>query len=295
MTDLSDTSATSEFENLLYDRDGAVTTITWNRPESLNAITPALEAEFHAALDHANEDPDCRAIIVTGAGRAFSSGYDIDGGLNSAVGGSRTPVSEHLARWFAFSSKNPDYMMHLMTLETPIIAAVNGWCIGGGFWYSLACDITIASDRAVFAQPEVRMISNSTALFGILAGWKVAHRYALTGDHFDAQEALRIGVINEIAPAEDLLERAHALAERLALVPPHSIRYNKLITARALEAMGLRSALTIGATLSTLVEASADGEQVAHLDEARAQGGFGAFLRARDEPFRPEPFGPRSG
>ena len=231
---------------------------------------------------------------MTGAGRAFSSGYNIDGGIDSAVGGPRTPVSGHLRRWHHFSSRNPDMMMHLMTLETPIIAAVNGWCIGGGFWYALACDITIASDRAVFAQPEVRMVSNSSVLFAILAGWKVAHRYALTGDHFDADEALRIGVINEIAPAEDLIDRSHALAERLAQVPSDSIRYNKLITARGLEAMGLRNALNVGSLLSTLVEASADGPEVEHLDQARREGGFGAFLRARDDPFRPEPFGPRS-
>ena len=212
-----------DYENILYEQDGPVVTITWNNPETLNAITPALEREFHDALDAANADPSARAIIFTGSGRAFSSGYNIAGGLDSEVGGSRLPVSEHIGRWFSFSSRNPDMMMHLMTLETPIIAAVNGWCIGGGFWYSLAADITIASERAVFAQPEVRMISNSSVLFAALAGWKAAHRYALTGDHFDAQEALRLGVINEIAPSEELLERADALARRLALVPSHSI------------------------------------------------------------------------
>ena len=115
-----------------------------------------------------------------------------------------------------------------------------------------------------------------------------------TGRVFDAQEALRIGVINEIVPVEDLMEKADALARRLALVPSHSIRYNKLITARGLEAMGLRNALNVGSMLSSMVEASADGPEVAHLDAAKETGGFGAFLRARDEPFRPEPFGPRS-
>ena len=283
-----------DYENILYEQDGPVVTITWNNPETLNAITPALEREFHDALDVANADPSARSIIFTGAGRAFSSGYNIAGGIDSEVGGPTQPVSEHLERWFRFSTKNPDMMMHLMTLEKPIIAAVNGWCIGGGFWYSLAADITIASERAVFAQPEVRMISNSSVLFAALAGWKAAHRYALTGDHFDAQEALRIGVINEIVPSEDLMEQADALARRLALVPSHSIRYNKLITARGLEAMGLRNALNVGSMLSSMVEASADGPEVAHLDAAREAGGFGAFLRARDEPFIPEPFGPRS-
>ena len=78
-----------------------------------------------------------------------------------------------------------------------MIAAVNGWAMGGGFWYQLAADITIASDKAVFAQPEVRHIPTSSFLFTALCGWKAANRWALTGDHFDAQEALRIGMVNE--------------------------------------------------------------------------------------------------
>src|SRR2546421_569732 len=82
----------------------------------------------------------------------------------------------------------------------PIIAAVQGWVMGGGFWYSLAADITIAADNAVFAQPEVRHTSNTTILFAALAGWKAAHRYALTGDHLDAAEALRLGLVNEVVP-----------------------------------------------------------------------------------------------
>ncbi len=79
-----------------------------------------------------------------------------------------------------------------------MIAAVNGWAMGGGMWYSTACDITIASDRAVFAQPEVRMVSNTTYLLAALCGWKVANRHALAGDHIDAAETLRIGLVNEV-------------------------------------------------------------------------------------------------
>ena len=92
----------------------------------------------------------------------------------------------------------------------PVIAAVHGWVIGGGFWYSLACDITIAADNSVFGQPEVRHVSNTTFLFAALAGWKAAHRYGLTGDHFDAAEALRLGIVNEVVP----VGRAHAARAR---------------------------------------------------------------------------------
>ena len=281
----------AEFEHVLYEVDGPVLTITLNRPEALNALSQALERELHEALDAAAGDDAVRAIILTGAGRAFSAGYDISGG---GAGRERLPTSQHLRGWWDSAMRNPDMIMHVMAHPKPIIAAVNGWCIGGGFWYSLACDVTIASDQATFGQPEVRMTSNTTVLFALLCGWKNAHRYALTGDHFDAAEALRIGAVNEVVPHEELMPRAQALARRLAQVPAESVRLNKAITTYGLDAMGLRAALNMNGVLSAIVEAENDGPDVAHLERAQAEGGFGAFLKARDEPFRPEPFGPRS-
>jgi len=283
-----------DFETILFEQSGAVATITLNRPEALNAISPTLEAELHQALDVADADSSVHAIILTGAGRAFSSGYDISGGDGGPERVPPSPVGPYLRDRLNRSMSDPKKMLHIMELGTPVIAAINGWCIGGGFFYSLPCDITIASDRAVFALPEVRMISNSTFLFAAIAGWKVAHRYTLTGDHFDAAEALRIGVINEVVPHDDLMTRATALAERLANVPPDSVRLNKLVTTYGLEAMGLSSALNINGMLSAFAHASGDGPDVAHLEEARKQGGLRAFLEARDGPFLPEPFGPRS-
>jgi enoyl-CoA hydratase/carnithine racemase len=280
----------ADYTFLLYEQDGPVVTVTLNRPEALNALSRPLEQELHAALDQAAADESARAIILTGAGRAFSAGYDIAGG----AGRERVPTSGLLRTQWQSAMRNPDMIMHVMELPKPVIAAINGWCVGGGFWYSLACDITLASDRAVFAQPEVRMISNTTVLFALLAGWKHAHRYALTGDHFDAQEALRIGVVNEVVPHDQLMDRARALARRLAAVPADSVRLNKAITTYGLEAMGLRSALNVNGMLSTLVEASNDGPDVEHLERARREGGFRAFMEARDGPFTPEPFGPRA-
>ena len=184
--------------------------------------------------------------------------------------------------------------MHVMELSTPVIAAVNGWCLGGGFWYALCSDITIASEEATFGQPEVRGISSSSILFAVLAGWKNAHRYTLTGDHFDAPEALRIGVVNEVVPHDELLDRTYALARRIAMVPADSVRLNKAITTYGLEAMGLRNAHNVMAFLATIAHASGDSPEVRHLGEAYRQGGIRAFLAARDGPFQPEPGGPRS-
>jgi enoyl-CoA hydratase len=183
--------------------------------------------------------------------------------------------------------------MHMWRLGKPIIAAVNGWAMGGGFWYQLAADITIASDRAVFAQPEVRHISNSTYLFAALCGWKNANRWALTGDHFDAQEALRIGMVNEVVPHEELAARVRALAARMALVPEPSLRLNKAITMMGMQAAGLYSGLLMEGALGALAHASHNDERERLFEIQRAQG-LKAYLDARDGPFQPEPMGPKS-
>jgi enoyl-CoA hydratase len=165
--------------------------------------------------------------------------------------------------------------------------------MGGGFWYQLAADITIASDKAVFAQPEVRHISNTTYLFTALCGWKAANRWALTGDHFDAQEAFRIGMVNEVVPHDQLMPRARALAQRIALVPEPSIRLNKAISMQGMQASGVNSALLLEGALSALAHSS-HSEERERLFEAQRSKGLKAYLDLRDGPFQPEPMGPKS-
>jgi len=279
-----------DYEFLILSQDDAVATITLNRPAAMNAISYRLERELHHALDRSDSDPSTRAIVLTGSGSAFSAGYDFD----EDVPGDEASASTRLREWLDINQRSTEGFMHVMELSTPVIAAVNGWCLGGGFWYALCSDITIASEDATFGQPEVRGISSSSILFAVLAGWKNAHRYTLTGDHFGAVEALRMGVVNEVVPAEELLERAYALARRIAMVPADSVRLNKAITTYGLEAMGLRNAHNVMAFLSTIAHASSDSPDVRHLDEAFRTGGIRAFLDARDGPFQPEPGGRRS-
>ena len=282
-------------EMIAVETTGPVTTITLDRPDALNAINPQMTAELHAALDVAEADPAVRAIILTGAGRAFSAGYDIgrrqDG--QSALDPTGAELSDFLKRWWTSDGDSTRRLLHLWQLSKPVIAAVHGWVMGGGFWYSLACDITIAADDSVFAQPEVRHVSNTTVLFAALAGWKAAHRYALTGDHLDAAEALRIGIVNEVVPRAELMPRARALAERIARVPEPSVRLNKAVTCYGLLAMGLGAGMLMNIPLSNLAHASFNAERGALLDAMKV-GGLKAFLDARDGAFRPEPFGPKS-
>ena len=168
-------------QELLYQVKDKIATITFNRPDRMNALTHELERELHRRFDEADADRAVRVIILTGAGRAFSAGYD-----QAATGKSGTRHSdptgkshaEFIEYWQRMDATRVGYWTHMWSLGKPIIAAVNGWCMGGGFWYQLAADITIASEEAVFARlrmlqaletPTVRpRIVERTACFPLL-------------------------------------------------------------------------------------------------------------------------------
>jgi enoyl-CoA hydratase/carnithine racemase len=284
------------FVHILYEVEGPVATITLNRPKAYNAISLELENELHEALDKAASQANVRAVILTGSGAAFSAGYDM-AAAGEAESGSldpgKTSEGDFLSYWWKENTREVDNLMHLWQLSKPVIAAVNGWAMGGGFWYQLACDVTIASERAVFGQPEVRHVSNTTFLFAALCGWKTANRYALTGDHIDAQEALRIGLVNQVVAHEQLIPTARRLAERIAMVPEASVRLNKAITMRGLQASGLLAGVNLNVALSTIAHGS-HGPDRERLFAAQKEGGMRGFLDARDSRFLPEPFGPKS-
>ena len=288
------------YENLLYEKQRNGLLITLNRPDALNALSQGLRDEIDAALEEARQDPEIRAVVLTGAGRAFSAGADIGGG---GGGGETvwpygipegTSLTEHYGDWRDRDRSNIESQLYRWEYPKPIIGAISGWCLGAGSWLALTCHMTIAADDAVFGQPEVRMASNSNFMWVLLAGAKNALRYALTGDHLDAQEALRIGIVNKVVPKEDLLDECFSIVERIALVPPETVKINLAVATMGLEMMGLRKALNLNAELSAMAHVSKREEFNKHLEDARKEGGLRAFLQARDTPFMPEPFGPRA-
>ena len=283
-------------KDILYEAGEGIATITLNRPERMNALTHALETEMHGLFDKADADRSVRVIILTGNGPAFCAGYDQGQTGKSGTRHSDPKGKSHaefIEYWQRQDGARVGQWAHMWRLGKPIIAAVNGWAMGGGFWYQLAADITIASDKAVFAQPEVRHISNSSFLFAALCGWKAANRWALTGDHFDAQEALRIGMVNEVVPHDQLMDATRALARRITHVPEPSVRLNKAISMLGIQASGVYSGLLLEGALGALAHSSHNEYREA-LFEKQRQEGLKGYLDMRDGPFQPEPMGPRS-
>ena len=291
----------ADYENLLYEKQRNGVLITLNRPEALNAISPEMEQELHAAFDEANDDPEIRAIVLTGAGRAFSAGYDM-GREDSTMREFVWPygmapgvnAAEHLDAWRTGDNANIDMLLHMWELSKPVIGAINGWCMGGASWYATATHMTYASENAVFGQPEVRHISNTSFFWVLNAGYKNALRYSLTGDHLDAQEALRIGLVNAVVPHDDLIDHCFGVVERIALVSPETVKINLAVATMGLEMMGLTNALRLNGELSALAHASSREDYRKEMFDAMVSGGMRGFLQVRDGPFQPEPFGPRS-
>ncbi len=290
----------TSYENILYEKQRRGVLITLNRPGVVNSMNRALCGELENALAQAKEDPEIRAVVITGAGGAFSAGEDIsDIGERETAWPYGIPEGSSLAAEYddlrdMDRSRTLDSQLYRWEYPKPIIGAVNGWCLGAASWLALTCHLTIAADDAVFGQPEVRHGSTTDFIWVLLAGFKNALRYSLTGDHIDAQEALRIGIVNQVVSREKLLEESFKIVERIALVPPETVKINLAISTMGLEMMGLRKAWILNAELAAMARLSKREEYNRHLEEAKKRGGLDAFLEARDNSFRPEPFGPRS-
>ena len=286
-----------EYKEILYEKQRKGVLITLNRPEAMNAISRSLIKELHQALDEVERDNEIRAVVLTGAGRAFSSGMD----QGNQPGRRRDKVwpygmapGQSAAQLIEMWRRDDRNFLRLWEFGKPIIGAINGWAMGAGSWLALFTHITIAAENAVFSQPEVRHGSNTSFMWTLLAGFKNALRYGLTGDHIDAQEALRIGLVNKVVAADKLLDECFHLVERIALVPPETVKINLAVATMGLEMMGLRDALLLDNQLSVPAHVMLREELRKPFDDARANEGIRKYLQLRDGPFQPEPFGPRA-
>jgi enoyl-CoA hydratase/carnithine racemase len=210
-----------------------IMTVTLERPDRLNALHPPANAELGEVFDDFASDDDMWVAIITGRGRGFSAGNDL---RYQAEGGERVPMP----RGFAGLTSRFD-------LTKPVIAAVNGVAMGGGFEIALACDLIIASDKATFALPEPRV--GLAALAGGLnrlprqIGSKRALGMILTGRHVPAEEGLALGFVNEVVPHDDLMAAAGRWAEQISACAPLSIRASKDVVYRSLSCASLQESM----------------------------------------------------
>lgn len=203
-----------------YKKEGKIATFTLNRPEAYNAQSLQLLQEFHDALVDFRDDPDLWVGIVTGVGnKAFCAGADIKETLPF--------MKENKGKFWSF----PSTSMRGLDVWKPLIAAINGLALGGGLELALSCDIRIAAETAQLGVPEVKLGiipgAGGTQRLPRMIPWCKAAELLFTGDPIDAKEAYRIGLVNEVVPAEELMEKAKKWAERICQVGPVAVRAAK--------------------------------------------------------------------
>ncbi|HEU4339949.1 MAG TPA: enoyl-CoA hydratase/isomerase family protein [Candidatus Binatia bacterium] len=287
------------YEALLYEKQRRGVLITLNRRSVLNALNEEVLNELDTALAEAASDAEIRAVVLTGTGGVFSTGEDLSGEDPETAWPYGIPVGSSLVyeydKFRDADRKNIlQRQLYRWQYPKPIIAAVSGWCLGAASWLALTSHLTLAADDAVFGQPQVRHGANTDFIWVALAGFKNALRYSLTGDHVDAREALRIGLVNQVVPKDNLLDECFALVERIALVPPETVKINLHIATMGMEMMGLRKAWTLNSELAAMARLTKREEFNRRLEEAKKKAGVKGFLEERDRPFQPEPFGPRA-
>ena len=267
--------------NVIYERREALAYITLNRPEKLNALNHDLITEFRGAIDVVAADPEVRVAIVTGAGRAFSAGFDI--GQNPS---GPDPHLGAVDTWRGHLQSLVDMFMQVWNLPKPVIAAVNGYALGGACELVQVCDVKIASDRAVLGEPEIR------AGFGpplLITPYSVnlanAKELLLTGDTVDAYEAARIGLVNRVVPHGELLAECERVAGKMCLMSQLGIKLTKEAVNRTLEDMGFLNALKHNLDLMTIFDTSTSPEQE-EFNAISAERGLRAALDWRDARFR---------
>ena len=217
-----------EFKNLVIDKRDNIGIIKINRPESLNALNIETLGEIRDAVTSLNNDEDVKVLIFTGEGKAFIAGADIK---------QMKDMNEDEAK--EFSSLGQKIFDIIENLDKPVIAAVNGFALGGGCELAMACDIRLASDTAKFGQPEVNLGIipgfGGTQRLARLVGKGIAKELIFTGDMIDAQTAMRIGLVNKIIALDDLMSEALAMAHKIALKGPASILISKSVINRGLD------------------------------------------------------------
>ncbi len=275
------------YETLLYDVDGAIATITLNRPDALNTIVPPMPDEVEAAVTEAIGDAAVKVIVLRGAGRAFCAGYDFGGGFHHWDEQLTTDGRWNPGKDFVFATAPAlaptQKLMSVWRSPKPVIAQVHGWCVGGGSDFALCADLVIASEDAQIGTPYSRMWgAYLSGMWIYRLGLARAKHHALTGRPLSGREAADVELINEAVPFAELEATVRARAEELAALPAAQLAAMKLMVNQAYENMGLASTQTLGPILDGLMRNIPEAHRF--IERAEAEG-VPAVVAERDGRF----------
>jgi len=269
---MTTTATASTYETITAQTQDHICTITLNRPDVLNAFNDALTSELGDALKNAERDKDVRVIVITGSGRAFSSGQDLGDLKKKYVPGHVPALGDDLRRRY-----NP-IITRIRQMEKPVIAAVNGVAAGAGCSLALACDMRIASEHASFIEVfiNVGLIPDSGSTFTLprLVGMGKAFELCNLGPKVDAQEALRLGLVNQVVSADELMDATNKVAGKLASLPGKAIGLTKRLLNESLNN-----------DLAAQLEAEAYAQETAGKTADHTEG-VTAFLEKRKPTFK---------
>jgi enoyl-CoA hydratase len=254
------------FNTMTYEKGEGIGIIKLNRPQRMNALSNEFLRELDLLIDDIKKDDEVRVLIITGDEKFFAVGADIN-----ELAGVITPKDAHLIEASSILNK-------LENLEKPVIAAVSGPALGGGCELALACDIRIASENAIFGQPEIKIGvipgGGGTQRLSRLIGLGKAKELLYTGDSIDAQEAYRIGLVNKLVPVESLMDEAKKMALKLLRQPGFALKIIKMVVNDGIN-MDLRSALAYEARCFEILFSTEDQKE-----------GMRAFMEKRKPLFK---------
>ena len=270
--------AEQDFETLRYRVADRKAYLTLNRPERLNAITSEMASELAAAVDRANQDTAVHVIILSGAGRAFSAGYDLK---RYAEGGEQfqPPVWDPI-KDYQLMRRNTDDFVSLWRSLKPTIARVHGYAVAGGSDIALCCDLVVMAEDARIGYMPARVWGcPTTAMWVYRLGAERAKRMLFTGDTIDGRTAAEWGLVLQAVPADELDAAVEALADRVAGVPVNQLVMQKLMINQAYDNMGLQGTQLLATLFDGITRHSPEGRW---FQEFAAEHGFGAAVRWRD-------------
>ena len=266
---------------VLYDTDEAVSLVTMNRPEKLNAINPELRSGLLDAFKRADDDPSTSVVILRATGRSFCVGYDI-----GRKDPERDAWKHDALKWHDYLRGSVMFELAPWDMKKPVIAEVQGHALGGGCELAMMCDLTIATDDALFGEPEVRFSNVGPAMvMPWFIGLKKARELLYFGDMIDAPTALELGMINRVVPKADLPAASRKYAKRLAQISPEALYVAKLSINRGAEAAGFRNAINAGVDVVSPLYAAKTAAG-ARFKEIADKEGLGAALKWRGDQFK---------